>query len=123
MKRIFTTLIVLNLFFSYDFAWAKTWVGTQMVYASWYGEDFNGKTMANGDVFDMYDSTIAAHKSLPFGTRVLLINVDTMQSIIVTITDRGPYIAGREFDVSYAAAHELGIVEEGVALLASTIIK
>lgn len=85
------------------------------VLVSWYGLKFHGKTMANGRKFNMNDSTIVAHKWLPFGTQVRLTWVKTGKSIIVVVQDRGPYIKERHFDLSYKAAEDLGMKEEGVA--------
>lgn len=80
--------------------------------ASWYGKQFHGKKTASGDIFDMYALT-AAHKKLPFGTKLLVINPDNNKSTTVTINDRGPYIWGRELDLSYKAASEIGIIGPG----------
>ena len=88
----------------------------KQVKVSWYGSVFHGKKMSNGKTFDMYDNMTAAHKLLPFNTRVKLTRIDNQKSIIVIIRDRGPYIKGRHFDLSYAAAKELGIVELGVVI-------
>lgn len=84
--------------------------------ASWYGPRFHGRKTANGEIFDQQAFT-AAHKKLRFGTLLRITNPNTEKSIIVRINDRGPYIRGRELDLSKAAAHELGIVEKGVAKL------
>ena len=87
---------------------------TQEVKVSWYGSKFHGRKMANGKIFDMNDSTVVAHKMLPFGTRVRLTRVDTEKSIVVSVQDRGPYIKGRHFDLSYGAALLLDVTDEGV---------
>ncbi|NMC51117.1 septal ring lytic transglycosylase RlpA family protein [Candidatus Kuenenbacteria bacterium] len=68
------------------------------------GDTFHGRRMANGRIFNAYDPTLAAHKTLPFGTRVMVTDTRTGRSIFVTITDRGPYVAGRIIDLSYAGA-------------------
>ncbi|HHF51964.1 MAG: septal ring lytic transglycosylase RlpA family protein [Candidatus Aminicenantes bacterium] len=81
--------------------------------ASWYGPHFHGKTTSSQEVFDMYDMT-AAHKSLPFGTYVMVTNLDNGRSVKVRINDRGPFIRGRVIDLSYAAAKVLGMVGTGV---------
>ena len=81
--------------------------------ASWYGPNFHGKTTSSQEVFDMYDMT-AAHKSLPFGTYVMVTNLDNGRSVKVRINDRGPFIRGRVIDLSYAAAKVLGMVGTGV---------
>lgn len=86
------------------------------VHVSWYGHRFQGKLMANGKPFNMYALT-AASKTLPFGTRVVLRNPHNDQSVTVTIADRGPFVRGRDFDVSWAAARKLGILGKGVSSL------
>jgi rare lipoprotein A len=80
--------------------------------ASWYGVPHHGRRTASGEVFDMHQLT-AAHKTLPFGTRLLVTNRDTSQSAEVRINDRGPFVAGRILDVSYAAGRLLGAVGPG----------
>ena len=81
---------------------------------SWYGQKFAGKKMANGARFDPSKLT-AAHRSLPFGTQVLLICRETRRQVIVTITDRGPVKKARVMDISRAAADVLGIRNQGTA--------
>ncbi|MDD5260809.1 MAG: septal ring lytic transglycosylase RlpA family protein [Methylacidiphilales bacterium] len=81
--------------------------------ASWYGPTFQGKITASGEPFDMYAMT-AAHKSLPLGTVLKVTWPKTGKSAVVTINDRGPYVWGRDLDLSYAAAEQLGCVQEGV---------
>lgn len=84
--------------------------------ASWYGPRFHGRKTANGEIFDQ-EAFTAAHKKFRFGTLLRLTNPNNEKSIIVRINDRGPYIKGRELDLSKAAADELGILERGVAKL------
>lgn len=84
--------------------------------SSWYGPRFHGKKTANGEIYDQMAFT-AAHKSLPFGTLLRLTNPRNGKSIIVRINDRGPYIPGRQLDLSKGAASELGILYRGVANL------
>jgi rare lipoprotein A (peptidoglycan hydrolase) len=90
---------------------------------SWYGESFQGRKMANGNLFNMNDSTIVAHKSFPFGTPLRITNPINGKSIIVTVQDRGPYIAGRDIDLSYAAAKKLGVYEIGVAMVKMEVLR
>ena len=73
---------------------------------SYYGSKFHGKRTASGSIFNM-NSLTAAHKTLPFGTKVQVTNKKTKQSVIVKITDRGPYIKGRILDLSKAAAGQI----------------
>lgn len=81
--------------------------------ASWYGAAHQGRRTASGEVFDMNQLT-AAHRTLPFGTRVLVTNRETSQSAEVRVNDRGPFVEGRIMDVSYAAARQLGAVGAGI---------
>ena len=84
--------------------------------ASWYGPNFHGKITANGEVYDQMALT-AAHKSLSFGTLLKVTNPKNGRSVIVRINDRGPYIEGRDLDLSKGAAIELGMLRKGVARL------
>jgi len=83
-------------------------------FASWYGAKFHGRRAADGSRYNMYELT-AAHKTLPFGTRLRVTHMDNGRSVEVTITDRGPLMEGRIIDLSFAAAQALDMVEEGVA--------
>jgi len=87
-----------------------------VVTASWYGQEHHKKLTASGQPFDMYKHTLA-HKTLPLGTKVRLINPENGRSVEGVINDRGPYIRGREVDVSYAIARQLGFVRKGVTKL------
>ena len=82
--------------------------------ASWYGKKFHGRQTASGERYDMHELT-AAHKSLPFGTRVRVTNLDNGRHVVVRITDRGPFIKGRIIDLSYAAARKVDMVNAGTA--------
>jgi rare lipoprotein A len=84
--------------------------------ASWYGPKFHGKMTANGEIYDQMAFT-AAHKQLSFGTLLKVTNPKNGRSVIVRINDRGPYIEGRDLDLSKGAAIELGILRKGVARL------
>ena len=81
--------------------------------ASWYGDRHHGRRTASGEVFDMNELT-AAHKPLPFGTRVRVRHASTGKEVTVRINDRGPHVPGRIIDLSQAAASSLGIVQSGV---------
>lgn len=76
--------------------------------ASWYGAKFHGKRTASGKRFNMHQLT-CAHRSLPFGTRILVKNPKTKKQCVVEVTDRGPFCRGRVIDLSKAAARALGI--------------
>jgi rare lipoprotein A len=82
--------------------------------ASWYGPGFHGRRTANGERYDMNKLT-AAHKSLPFGTRVRVTNAKTGQSVVVRINDRGPFVGRRVIDLSKGAARAVGLIASGVA--------
>jgi rare lipoprotein A (peptidoglycan hydrolase) len=81
---------------------------------SWYGGDFDGQQTATGEIYDMYGNT-AAHPTLPLGSIVRVVNPRNQRSQIVRINDRGPYVEGRELDVSYEVARELGFDQRGLA--------
>jgi len=82
--------------------------------ASWYGEQFHGNQTASGEVYNMHNHT-AAHRTLPFGTRVRVTRVDNGRSVVVRINDRGPFVDDRIIDLSYGAAAEIGMVNDGLA--------
>ncbi|HLC16700.1 MAG TPA: septal ring lytic transglycosylase RlpA family protein [Thermodesulfovibrionia bacterium] len=84
------------------------------VVASWYGKPFHGRMTASGEKFDMYAMT-CAHKTLPFGTKLKVSNPDSGRTVEVVVNDRGPFIDGRDLDLSYGAAKEIGLVGQGVA--------
>ncbi|MCF7793439.1 MAG: septal ring lytic transglycosylase RlpA family protein [Candidatus Cloacimonetes bacterium] len=83
---------------------------------SFYGEKFQGKPTANGEIFDMEKLT-CAHKKLPFGTRLKVTNEDNNKSVIVRVNDRGPFVKGRDLDLSKAAARKIGLIPYGVKKL------
>ena len=86
--------------------------GEEVGLASWYGAPHHGRRTASGEVYDMHQLT-AAHRTLPFGTRVLVTNRDTRQAAELRVNDRGPFVEGRILDVSYAAAKLLGAIGPG----------
>ena len=90
--------------------------------ASWYGPGFHGRLTANGEVYDQMSFT-AAHKSLKFGTLLKITNLRNNKSVVIRINDRGPYVSGRDLDLSKAAALELGMVKRGVAKIKVEEIK
>lgn len=83
-------------------------------HASYYGKAFHNKLTANEERFDMHAMT-AAHKTLPFNTRVAVSVVGESKTVIVRINDRGPFIKGRDIDLSRSAAEQLGFIDDGVA--------
>lgn len=80
--------------------------------ASWYGSDFHGKKTANGEIYDMYGMT-AAHKILPFGTRLKVTNLDNGRFVTVRVNDRGPFVASRVIDLTHKAASDLDMIGPG----------
>jgi len=82
--------------------------------ASWYGAEFHGTRTSNGEIYDMYQLT-AAHRSFPFGTIVRVTNLGNGKIVMVRINNRGPFIKRRIIDLSYAAAVQLDMVEQGIA--------
>lgn len=90
--------------------------------ASWYGKKFHGRKTASGQPYDMYAMT-AAHPTLPTGTQVKVVNMETRRSVIVTINDRGPFAKGRIIDLSFAAAKKLGFTDQGTARVRVTYHK
>ena len=86
---------------------------TETGLASWYGGKHHGKRTASGEVFNQNHLT-AAHPTLPWGTRVKVINLDNGKAVDVRINDRGPYKRGRIIDISRAAARALDMVKRGI---------
>jgi rare lipoprotein A len=82
--------------------------------ASWYGPGFHGNRSASGERYNQ-NALTAAHRSLPFGTKVRVTNVRNGRSVVVRINDRGPHIRGRIIDLSAAAARIVGVMQSGVA--------
>ena len=89
---------------------------------SWYGDDFDGLPTANGETYDMYADT-AAHPTLPLGSIVRVVNMRNHRSQVVRINDRGPYVEGRELDVSYEVARKLGFDQHGLAKVRLELLK
>ena len=90
--------------------------------ASWYGPGFDGNYTANGEIYDM-NGISAAHKTLPFGTIVRVVDLDTGRSVVVRINDRGPFVKGRIIDLSKGAAEKLGIIDKGIARVGLRIVR
>jgi rare lipoprotein A len=82
--------------------------------ATWYGKVLNGHRTASGERFNMMAMT-CAHKSLPFGTLLRVVNLDTHRSVVVRVNDRGELPDNHVVDLSYAAARELGTLKSGIA--------
>ena len=90
--------------------------------ASWYGEEFAGRTTANGEIFDPVLLT-AAHRTLPFGTVLDVTNPKTQQTVRVRVNDRGPFIGGRIIDLSYGAAQQIGLIEPGIGEVVIKLVR
>src|SRR5262249_3128079 len=89
-------------------------ISTETGFASWYGPPYHNRRGSNGEVYNMHAMT-AAHRTLPLGSIVRVTNVKTEHSVLVRITDRGPFIPGRVLDLSLAAARKIDVYQPGVA--------
>jgi rare lipoprotein A len=89
--------------------------------ASYYADEFHGRTTANGETYDMHNLT-AAHRTLPFNTRVRVTNLSNNRSVVVRINDRGPFVSDRIIDLSLRAAQELSMVGPGTARVALELL-
>ena len=107
IKQILFSLLVISLLSSCGYT-------TRKGLASYYADSYEGKTTANGEIYRQGKIT-AAHKTLPFGTKVEVMNLSNNKSVVVRINDRGPFIRGRIIDLTKAAAREIDMVGAGVA--------
>lgn len=89
--------------------------------ASYYADKFIGRTTASGERYDP-DALTAAHRTLPFGTRVRVTRLSTSASVVVRINDRGPFVRGRIIDLSHAAARRLAMMREGVVAVSVEVL-
>jgi rare lipoprotein A len=90
--------------------------------ASYYADNYHGRTTASGETFDMHALT-AAHPTYRFGTRVKVTHLESQRSVIVRINDRGPFVKGRVIDLSLAAAEQLRMVQCGLAQVKLEILE
>lgn len=90
--------------------------------ASYYAEDFHGRKTSNGETYDMHAMT-AAHRTLPFNSRVRVTNLDNKRSVEVRINDRGPFKGNRVIDLSFKAALEIGLISSGTAHVSIKVLK
>jgi rare lipoprotein A len=90
--------------------------------ASWYGEDFEGKTTASGEDYEMYDMT-AAHPTLPLGSYVRVTNLRNGRAVVVKVNDRGPIVEGRIIDLSYGAAQALQFQQRGLQKVRLDVVR
>jgi rare lipoprotein A len=89
--------------------------------ASWYGADFHGRPTSNGEIYDKEKLT-CAHRSYPFGTYLLVRNLDNGSSVVVRVNDRGPFAKNRIIDLSEAAARIIGMIPTGTARVSLAVI-
>jgi rare lipoprotein A len=82
--------------------------------ASWYGHPYDGRQAADGEIYDM-ETLVAAHRTLPFGTWVRVVNLGNAKTVDVRIIDRGPFVDGRIIDLSHAAAQKIDLIGPGIA--------
>lgn len=135
MKRVSIFCIVIFLVFSIDSCShsSKPQTGQiieapppemNRVVASYYGDQdgLSGKRTASGEIFKPHELT-AAHKTLPFGTRVEVTNPANRKKVVVRINDRGPFISGRDLDLSVKAAESLGMKQSGTTMVEMTVLK
>jgi rare lipoprotein A len=90
--------------------------------ASWYGVPYHGQRAASGEIYDQEKLT-AAHRTLPFGTRVRVRSLDRDISVVVRINDRGPFVKSRIIDVSHAAAVRLGMTDGGIVRVTLEVVE
>ena len=90
--------------------------------ASWYGPPYDHRRASNGEIYDMHAMT-AAHRTLPLGSIVRVVDVETGASAVVRITDRGPFVEGRIIDLSKAAARQIGMLQKGTTEVRVEVLK
>ena len=110
--NIFRFILVVFLCVMQGMILAASAAAAQEGEASYYADSLNGGKTASGEIYDK-DALSAAHRSLPFGTKVRVTYLKTGQSVVVVINDRGPYVKGRIIDLSSAAAKQLGLIDAG----------
>ena len=120
-KSILFLALALGFLAGDVFAGAALSVYKSSAVASYYADKYHGRKTSNGEVFNMYDLT-AAHKTLPFNTKVKVTNLSNGKSVVVRINDRGPFIKGREIDLSKAAAVKIGMIKSGTAKVSLEIV-
>lgn len=116
------SLSITSLFLTTPVAAVETTRSLGVKTVSWYGPGFHGRTTANGERFNQYAMT-AAHKTLPFGTKLKVTCSQTGKTAIVKVNDRGPYVGNRALDLSYGAAKALGMLDRGITKVKIEIIE
>ena len=120
LNYVFSFIII--LFFALNLSAFSTGGGkTQTGTASWYGSKYHGRKSSNGEIYNKNKLT-AAHPSLPFGTEVKVTNLSNNQSVVVRITDRGPFKGRRIIDLSEAAARKIDMIRSGVATVKMEVL-
>ena len=118
MKKLILSFTI--LFISASFLFCEIYKANAE--ASFYADKFHGRKTANGEVFNMYDFT-AAHKTLPFNTILKVTNISNGKNVTVRVNDRGPFVQGREIDLSKAAAEKLDMISSGTAKVCIEILQ
>lgn len=95
----------------------ETYQEPRIAVASWYGAEFHGRPTASGERFDMHALT-CAHRELPFGTVLQVTNIKNEKTVRCVVNDRGPFVSGRDLDLSYGAAKEIGLLSTGPVRIA-----
>ena len=116
MQRLFSYMLWLGLAL-WSVGHAASHTSSHLVQygvASWYGHPFHGRTTANGERYDMHELT-AAHQDAPLGIHAIVTHLRSGRQVRVRITDRGPFVDDRLIDLSYGAARQLGMVNDGLA--------
>jgi len=113
-SRIAAILYLLSVAVLFACSTSRKEVAPESAYviASWYGPDFHGRPTSSGEIFNMYSMT-CAHKAYPFGTRLKVTNTANKKTTECIVNDRGPFVEGRDLDLSYAAAREIGVIGPG----------
>ncbi len=104
------------------FKGSGTGVYSEIGFASYYSRSFVGKTTASGEIYNPNRFT-AAHRTLPFGTKIQVTCLENDRKVVVKVNDRGPFVSGRIIDLSESAAKELGIIEKGIAKVKIEILE
>ena len=113
IKTFFKHINMRLYFMSFFILMSTVSFAQKMSKASYYHKKFEGRIMSSGTKYSN-DSLTCAHRTLPFGTRLKVVNPKNNNFVIVKVTDRGPFVRGREIDLSYAAADRIGILAQGV---------
>ncbi len=90
--------------------------------ASYYSDEFHGKKTASGEIYNKWEFT-CAHRTLPFGTKLKVINLENKKSVIVKVNDRGPHIRNRIVDLSYVAARDIDMITKGIVKVKIEVVR